>query len=183
MSETKEVQDAFVSLREAVPDELLRWTDLANAAGFVIYGVRNTCIATSCALAAFLGLRGLPATLVRTEARIRRDGLPSVALGWEGDGSCRHKKLDGWRGHLAVVSGPFLLDPTIDQTLDNIPPLVFRINDPDNPQWVQSLCDDRGTFITYWRFPRQVGWKSTGAARPSAWRPILRIMQEEEGNQ
>jgi hypothetical protein len=170
-------------------NDLREWCQLANWCAFEIYGARNTCIATSHALAAFLRARGLSAEPFRAEvhahARVSKPDIYGFGLGWDGDGS-RRPKVDGWRGHLAVSCGDWVLDPTIDQADVGgvtIEPAAFRKpagwTGGQGYQWTE-----RGINVRYSFYRRQVGWKSAPAARRCQWADVLDLMEiiaENEG--
>ena len=179
------------------PTKLERWCLLANKAGYELEGVRNSCILTSHALVAFLRMQGLEAEVFRAQAKVHccqhdRQCYGSVA-GSDGDGT-RRPKSDGWHGHLAVSCGDFVLDPTIDQlevSCGQRPrPAVFVKLDgwdttpPDRPwqggAWQHWLDGD--LEISHVRHPRQVGWKSKPAARPSKWINVVDLMIEMSKN-
>ena len=174
-------------------DELEEWCRLANAAAYEIEGVRNTCIQTSHALAAFLRSKGLEAEVFRAEAKVfcklhDRKCTGSVA-GSNGDGT-RRPKSSGWYGHLAVSCGDYVLDPTIDQlevTCGLRPsPAVFLKPEgwgespPDMP-WAGGAWhhwDEDGLDVGHVRHRKQIGWKSKPAALPSRWTNIRELMSE-----
>lgn len=172
--------------------ELQDWCLLANAVAYEMEGVRNTCIHTSMALAEFLRRQGLEAEVFRAEAAVHcllhdRQCYGSFA-GGNGDGTGR-PKANGWRGHLAVSCGDFVLDPTIDQLETRCglrpTPAVFRkpegwgVTPPDRP-WQGGTWhrwDEAGLEVSHVRYRRQVGWKSKPAARPSRWLDMVEAME------
>lgn len=166
--------------------QLRRWCRLANRAGRNVCGYRNSCIATSHALAAFLRSRGIDAEPFRAEAYIHspdRSVYGSV-LGSRGDGSRQPAASPGsWRGHLAVACGAHVLDPTIDQAPvggKRIRPAVFAMPD----QWDDGhpfRWSEQGLSVTYSKYYRQVGWKSAPDSRPSHWRVVAREMEYLHG--
>ena len=157
--------------------DLRRWCRLANRAGRNVCGYRNSCIATSHALAAFLRSRGLEADPFRAEVHVHSPdrNVYGFVLGSSGDGSRQPGASPGmWRGHLAVTCGSYILDPTIDQASvggKRIKPAVFaqpeRWDEGCGHRWEES-----GLGVSYSKYYRQVGWKSAGDARPSHWRDI-----------
>lgn len=166
----------------ASADDLKRWCLLANLAAYEACQCRNTCIATSHALAAFLREKGLAAEPFRAEVFIWSDdrAVHGTSLGSSGDGTRRPAARPGmWYGHLAVACGNYILDPTIDQAEVGgvrIQPAVFA--KPDG--WDSGAVhywDESDLHVRYNRYHRQVGWKSAGDARPSHWRDIAELMQ------
>jgi hypothetical protein len=84
-------------------------------------GHRDTCILTSAALRDVLRHFGYSAEMMRIEAAAANDAIDRAAciLGSDGDGSRRQKANPGmWCGHVGVVTGNVLLDPTLDQVND-----------------------------------------------------------------
>ena len=168
----------------AVPasvDDLERWCLIANVAAYEVCQCRNSCIATSFALAAFLREQGLQAEPFRAEVYIHSDdrAITSTSLGSSGDGTRRPAAAPGmWHGHLAVTCGDYVLDPTIDQAEVggiSILPAVFA--KPDGWDQGAAYCwDESDLHVRYKRYHRQVGWKSAGDARPSHWRDITWLM-------
>jgi hypothetical protein len=173
---------------------LTRWCLQANAAAYEFCGVSNTCIQTSMALVEFLRLQGLEAEPFRARVIVHPTreyeehvlGRPGVgSFGGEGHRS----QHGGWCGHLAVSCGQYVLDPTLDQFeaegLAPTPTVFFKPKDWDVPpadrpwqggawhRWQEGNLD-----IGHARHPRQVGWKSKPAARPSAWADVVEIMIE-----
>jgi hypothetical protein len=175
-----------------VLEDLRRWTALANQAAYDLEGDRSTCILTSCALAEFLRLQGLPAQVFRAEAHAhlsvefeRRLGRAAngAAVGWDGDGT-RRPKSDGWYGHLAVSCGDYVLDPTLDQLQAegcSASPAVFAKPDgyDDATPRVWHEWSEGDLTIRHARHPRQMGWKSKPAARPRVWREVVAVMIEQ----
>jgi hypothetical protein len=178
---------------ENIPHDLDRWCRLANACALQIYETHDTCIATSHALAAFLAERGLPANPERITVYVTRQHpkgwWTGVVLGSQGDGSRQPPTKPGyWKGHLGVRCGQWLLDPTVDVVngmvpegtepagLSGLEPTVIELpRDWDEGRPVY-LITPNCTHLEYHRYPRQIGWKSCGNARPIAWRPILEAM-------
>ena len=170
--------------------DLRRWCRLANRAGRNVCGYRNSCIATSHALAAFLRSRGLEADPFRAEVHVWTGSreIPGFVLGSSGDGSRRPAAGPGmWHGHLAVRSGEYVLDPTIDQAAAGkvrLKPAVFAVpadwdDDVRYFDWNTGTFrwEENGLAVSYGRYYRQVGWKSAGDARPSRWRDIAAEME------
>lgn len=162
-------------------EDLREWCRLANWAAFEICGYRNTCIATSHALVAFLQARGLDAQPFRAEVHAHSPlrSVHGMALGWDGDGSRRRAARPGmWWGHLAVECAGYVLDPTIDQAEVGdtcIRPAVFA--KPEG--WdggTAHVWQEAGLTVRHQRYHRQVGWKSAPDARPSHWRDIGDLM-------
>jgi hypothetical protein len=84
---------------------------------------------------------------------------------------------------MAVASGSYIMDPTIDQAAvggQRIRPAVFA-----KPQrWDEGYghrWEERGLSVSYSKYYRQVGWKSAGDARPSHWRDIAGEMEYLSG--
>jgi hypothetical protein len=175
---------------------LERWCLLANTVAYTLDGVRNTCIHTSIALAEFLRLWGLEAEVFRAEAHVHcarpdHQNCHGSTAGSNGNGT-RRPKSAGWRGHLAVSCGDYVLDPTLDQLSTSCGlrprPAVFLKPDgwgmtpPDRPwqggawhRWQEGNLD-----VSHVRYRHQVGWKSKPAARPSRWREIVELMVVHE---
>lgn len=163
--------------------DLVYWCHLANMIAFSLFGCRNSCIATSHALAAFLRDRGLDAEPFRAEVHVYTPDRSATgfSLGSQGDGSRRPAAGPGlWRGHLAVMCAGFVLDPTIDQSEcggKRVQPAVF----PMPAGWADGTryrWKENGLDVSYSRYYRQVGWKSAPAARPTQWRELLLWMQD-----
>jgi hypothetical protein len=73
--------------RMSTETALRRWCLLANKAAFDIEGRRETCILTSCALAAFLQRQGLDAQVFRAVAKVfPTNGFSGATAGTDGDG-------------------------------------------------------------------------------------------------
>lgn len=174
----------LAELATIVPAHLQAACEKANAMAYALRLERNTCVLTSHALVAYLReVEGLDAAPVRVEVHVHaRERGHGHALGWDGDGSRRRGAGPGmWHGHLAVVCGDFLLDPTIDQVNDgkvNLRPLVLPLPSGWNDGFPVIFTDAEGTDARYSKYRRQVGWKSAGDARPSHWRPVVDLMLE-----
>ena len=165
--------------------QLLRWCTLANHASFAMWKVRDTCILTSHALAAFLRARGLDAEVFRAEAHVHSPdrSICGAAVGWDGDGTRRKAAApDMWHGHLAVTCEGFVLDPTIDQMKvggKRIRPAVFPVPERwDEDGGYSHRWEESGLTVSYRKYRRQAGWKSAGDARPSHWQPVTDLMEE-----
>ena len=174
-------------------DDLERWCRLANIIAYdEMEGVRNTCIHTSLALAEFLRRQGLEAEVFRAEAHVHCDHdqrCTGSTVGWDGDGT-RRPKSTGWRGHLAVSCGDYVLDPTLDQMETGCglrpAPAVFLkpegwdVAPPDRPWQGGSwyVWQEGELNIHHCRYRKQVGWKSKPAARPGQWLSIVELMGE-----
>lgn len=162
--------------------QLRRWCRLANRAGRNVCGYRNSCIATSHALAAFLRSRDVEAEPFRAEVQVFgvERGAHGFVLGSSGDGSRQPAASPGmWHGHLAVASGMHILDPTIDQAavgVQRVRPAVFV--KPDGwEEGSRHFWQEHGLSVGYWRYHRQAGWRSAPDARPSHWRVIACEME------
>jgi hypothetical protein len=176
--------------------DLENWCLLANAAAYDIEGVRNSCIGTSHALVAFLQLQGFEAEVFRARARAHPNKEFEQRLGRRGHGARageRHfSHSGGWAGHLAVSCGDFVLDPTLDQLEVEgqrprpavfVKPVGWDVPPPDSP-WEGGAwhywCDG-DLDVGHARHPRQVGWKSTPAARRSSWMQVVDRMMSLNG--
>jgi hypothetical protein len=171
--------------------DLEHWCLLANAAAYAIEGVRNTCIQTSHALVAFLQLQGFEADVFRAQARARPTKEFEQRLGRRGYGARAGERHfshgGGWAGHLAVSCGDFVLDPTLDQLEAEgrrprpavfVKPVGWDVPQPDSP-WdggAWHYWRDGDLDVGHARYPRQVGWKSTPAARRSSWLEVVDLM-------
>lgn len=174
-------------------EDLRGWCLLANRVAYDMDGVRNTCIHTSMALAEFLRRQDLDAEVFRAKAGVdcllHDKQCYGAVAGSDGDGT-RRPKSNGWHGHLAVSCGDFVLDPTIDQLetkCDLRPaPAVFLkpegwdVVPPDRPWQGGSWhhWEEDGLDVSHVRHPRQMGWKSKPAARPSRWLDMVEAMVE-----
>lgn len=167
--------------------DLERACALANAAAYEVYGVRNTCVATSHALVAYLEQSGIESGPVRVGAKV----FPRCSCAARCYGSGQHcgsvflghdlaAAAPGmWRGHLVVVAGDFLLDPTLDQVNKehvHLHPMVLELPNGWHAGGQAIFTDAEGTEVRYHKYRRQVGWKGKGAARPIQWLPILEEM-------
>ncbi|WP_082968260.1 hypothetical protein [Mycobacterium scrofulaceum] len=176
--------------------DLENWCLLANAAAYEIQGVRNTCIHTSHALVAYLQLQGFGAEVFRARARALPSKELAQRLGRRGYGAFAgegHVGRGSWPGHLAVSCGDFVLDPTLDQLEaegERPRPAVFRkpvgwdVPPPDRP-WQGGAWHywrDGDLNVGHARYPRQVGWKSKSAARPSCWMKVVDMMISISGD-
>jgi hypothetical protein len=96
-----------------------------------------------------------------------------------------------WRGHLAVSCGEYVLDATVDQLETSCGqtarPAVFHKPDGyditphlEGLVWYQVFhqWEEGDLHISHARHRLQNGWKSKGAARPGAWRPVVALMLE-----
>jgi hypothetical protein len=177
--------------------DLENWCLLANAAAYDIEGVRNTCIQTSHALVAFLQLQGFEADVFRAQARARPTKEFEQRLGRPGYGASAgdghfSRSPNGWAGHLAVSCGDFVLDPTLDQLKAEgqrprpavfVKPVGWDVPPPDSP-WdggAWHYWRDGDLDLGHARQPRQVGWKSTPAARRSSWMEVVDLMMSLNG--
>jgi hypothetical protein len=172
------------------------WCLLANAAAYEIEGVRNTCILTSHALVAFLQLQGFEAEVFRARATAHPTEEFEQRLGRRGLGACaggsHFSHGGGWAGHLAVSCGDFVLDPTLDQLEAEgqrprpavfVKPVGWDVPPPDSP-WQGGAWHhwrDGDLDVDHTRHPRQVGWKSKPAARPSSWMEVVDLMMSLNG--
>ena len=180
----------------SIASDLQRWCCLANTTTYAIEGIRNTCIHTSFALVEYLRLQGLEADVFRAEAHIHcktcaGHRCSGSAVGWNGDGT-RRPKSTGWRGHLAVSCGDYVLDPTLDQMETGcglrprptvfLKPEGWDVTPPDRPwqggNW--HVWQEDGLNIRHCRYRKQIGWKSTPASRPSRWLHIVDGMLDIE---
>jgi hypothetical protein len=172
--------------------DLQNWCLLANAAAYDIEGVRNTCIHTSHALVAFLQLQGFEAEVFRARARVHPTKEFERRLGRRGHGACAgeghfSRSPGGWAGHLAVSCGEFVLDPTLDQLEAEgqrprpavfAKPVGWDVPPSDRP-WQGGAWHhwrDGDLDVSHARHPRQVGWKSKPAARPSSCMEVVDLM-------
>jgi hypothetical protein len=175
-------------------NDLRRWCRLANRVGRDTFGFRNSCIMTSHALAAFLRGCGLDAECVRVEVHAHGNSA-SFVLGWDGDGTRRPASKPGcWRGHLAVASAGYLLDPTIDQGgkgRARLKPAVFRIpsswdgnayryDGTPSGESYRYLWKESGFRVSHEAYHRQAGWKSRAESRPVNWSDVTAEMARIE---
>jgi hypothetical protein len=177
--------------------DLEHWCLLANAAAYDIEGVRNSCILTSHALVAFLQQQGLEAEVFRARARVSPTKEFEQRLGRRGHGAYAgelhfSRSPGGWAGHLAVSCGDFVLDPTLDQLEAEgqrprpavfVKPVGWDVPPPDAP-WQGGAWHhwrDGDLNVGHARHPRQVGWKSTPAARRSSWVEVVDLMVSLSG--
>lgn len=176
--------------------QLRAWCELANTVAYEVDGVRNTCIHTSHALIEFLRLQGLQADPFRARVQVFPTAEFEKRLGRLANGSgggFRWHSLspNGWAGHLAVSCGDYVLDPTLDQFeaegLRPSPAVFTKPKGWDEPpldrSWQGGVWYDwtEGDLeIGHARHPKQIGWKSKPAARPSRWMDLVELMLERK---
>jgi hypothetical protein len=154
-----------------------------------------SCVLTSHALAYVLQALGHDAYPLRVQARAYPAAMKSVmvVLGGLSDGYRRKASPGMWGGHLAVVAGGYLLDPTFDQVNTNRTrnrwPAAVRYTPMVIPIDQSFLDGDRTICVRFpkgqadWMaYPRQCGFARAGDARPSHWKPlaeaVLGIIEE-----
>jgi hypothetical protein len=165
--------------------DLHRLTVAVNEAARRETGHRANCILASGALMDILHTRGVEARCVRAEvvATPRSNARIGHALGSFGDGTRRPAAGPGmWHGHLVVVAGDVLLDPTLDNLAHNedcayLKPFAGPITDTPRSarggMWFTLDHAGIGTPIPTWLgsdvrynlYPDVGGWKSTGMFR------------------
>jgi|KBSSwiStaDraftv2_1062776.scaffolds.fasta_scaffold409865_2 hypothetical protein len=167
--------------------DLHRLTAAVNVAAFEETGHRANCILASGALMDVLHARGVEARCIRAEVvATPRDGTKHLSrgLGMFGDGSRQPAAAPGmWHGHLVVVAGDVLLDPTLDNIADApgyeyLRPFAARLaGELEATRWYD--VDPHGvgvevrrglgrwpySDVRYKLFPCLGGWKSAGMFR------------------
>jgi hypothetical protein len=167
--------------------DLHRLTAAINAAAFEETGHRANCILASGALMDVLHARGIEAQCVRAEvvAAPRTGGRTARSLGLFGDGSRLPAAGPGmWHGHLVIVAGDVLLDPTLDNIADEpgyeyLCPFAARlVGDLEATRWYDLDAHGVGvevprglgrwpySDVRYKLFPGLGGWKNAGMFRP-----------------
>lgn len=164
--------------------DLQRWCRLANRAGRNIFGFRNSCIMTSHALAEFLRGCGLDAECVRVEVHAHGNSAGFI-LGGDGGGMRRPAASPGhWRGHLAVTSNGYILDPTIDQGgkgAFRLKPAVFAIGESWSATAYKHVWEESGFTASHEAYRKQAGWKSRAESRPAHWADVVAEMNRING--
>jgi len=168
--------------------DLHRLTVSVSEAAHHETGHRANCILASGALIDILAVRGVEARCIRAEvvATPRDRGQHrsgSRSLGSFGDGTRLPAAPPGmWNGHLIIVAGDVLLDPTLDNIADEegyeyLKPFAGPITDtPRSPRggmWFTLDDAGIGTQIPTWfssdvrynLYPDLGGWKNTGMFR------------------
>ncbi len=165
------------------PTQLVRATNLTNAAILEVYGSPGGCILGAYALNEVLHRLGLKPKIVRVEVHIfPHKGNLGTSLGGRGDGTRREAAGKGmWNGHLAVlVDDKWILDPTLDQLntqgIVNVPPMVVEINDKDYYGKPCSWNEYNDQTVRYHIYHKQVGFKDAPDARASHWRPVAELV-------
>jgi hypothetical protein len=167
--------------------DLHRLAVAINAAAFEVMGHRANCILASGALMDILHARGVDARCVRAEAfATPRNGERRCrVLGSLGDGTRRPAAEPGWwHGHLVVVAGDILLDPTLDNIAEEpgyeyLRPFAARlVGDLETARWYDldphgvGVEVPRGagrwphSDVRYKLLPGLGGWKNKGMFRP-----------------
>jgi hypothetical protein len=170
-------------------------------------GYPATCVLTSAALWEILERLGYPARMMRIQASIHHDAHwnDGVILGSFGDGTWRPASQPGmWKGHVGVVVGDVLLDPTLDQVnggrlwagatpmavqfVENGGPRSFTDAFGTTRHWIAEtvFCvpiGDNGAEARFTLFPNKCGWKSAGDFRAKyRRRPIVeKVLAEMAG--
>jgi hypothetical protein len=151
-------------------------------------GYRDTCILTSAALRDVLRRLGYTAKMMRIEAAVSNHAVdPSACiLRFDGDGSRRRKAAPRmWRGHVGVVIGNVLLDPTLDQVNDGYPfmgatPMVVEFAPGQTMFFVPT--GDKGAEVRFSLSPERCGWKAAPDFRfDSRRRPMIEAVLEKLG--
>lgn len=155
--------------------------------GLEIYEDSNTCIHSSLALVDVLNALNIAARPLRVEAKVFNFSLPrdqgrGCVLGGDGNGTFRPKST-GWRGHLtALADERYLLDPTLPQAGYGAVPMVIDV-DIDfltGKRRVIVPTGSEGAEAHFYVYPRQIGWKSVPAARPSQrWELVERLLDQQ----
>jgi len=160
-----------------VPKRLVKLNNLANRISVQILGTRDNCILVSTMLNQLLTDLGYNSRLVRITAAMFPDNRNQhgTVLGSEGDGTrCQKAEKGMWHGHLGVmVDEKWLLDPTLDQ-IDGLKPVVIRLSQNGGTYYRVNKSTVRHTI-----YPKQVGFKWAGDARPCRWKDIYNSILEE----
>jgi hypothetical protein len=154
-----------------------------NRAAYRETGDRANCILASGALMDLLHARRVEARCIRAEVvATPRDGTNHRrGLGMFSDGSRLPAAAPGmWAGHLVVVAGDVLLDPTLDNIADEpgyeyLKPFAGQIVSvsPHGAMWFTvddagvgtSVPSFPGSDVRYRLYPDLGGWKNAGMFR------------------